>query len=371
MKNILLCVSGITPQIITETLYALSVLRNPPFIPDEIHVITTSVGKKLIIQKLLDPVSGHFHRLIANYRLTAPKFDLETIHVIADDSGDIVDIVDERHNEITAGFIIYKVKELCTPEENRVHASIAGGRKTMSLFLGMGMQFFAKEKDEMSHVLVNPPFEGHPEFFYPPDPPKEITVYNPNIGRYENVSTSEAKITLANIPFIRLNMPNNPGLELDLNFLVDVAQQKIEECIPSIEVSTSDLTIYISSKKVDLTPLERAIYFWMLKQKTSCEENFCPKGCRDCYITVNDIDLNEILYYYKKIVGIYSMRAENFEKSLDRIDIRSWFLQHKSRINNKLRKIDFTSKSIIKSFGIYGEKTYGIDIPKKMIFLNE
>ena len=109
----------------------------------------------------------------------------------------------------------------------------------------------------------------------------------------------------------------------------------------------------------------------MVKQKTSCEENFCPKGFRDCYITVNDIDLNEILYYYKKIVGIYSMRAENFEKSLDRIDIRSWFLQHKSRINNKLRKIDFTSKSIIKSFGIYGEKTYGIDIPKKMIFLNE
>ena len=59
---------------------------------------------------------------------------------------------------------------------------------------------------------------------------------------------------------IRLNMPNNSELQLDLNFLVDVAQQKIEECMPFIEVSISDFTIYISSKKVDFTPLEWALY---------------------------------------------------------------------------------------------------------------
>jgi len=39
-------------------------------------------------------------------------------------------------------------------------------------------------------------------------------------------------------------MPNNSEIQLDLNFLVDVAQQKIEESMPFI----SDFTIYISFK---------------------------------------------------------------------------------------------------------------------------
>ena len=32
-RRILLCVTGLTPQILTETLYALAVQRQPPFVP--------------------------------------------------------------------------------------------------------------------------------------------------------------------------------------------------------------------------------------------------------------------------------------------------------------------------------------------------
>ncbi len=173
--------------------------------------------------------------------------------------------MDDRVNKLTAAFILQTVKDLCVLEENQVHASIAGGRKTMGLFLGMGMQFFGKEIDEMSHVLVSPPFESHPDFYYPPNPPKIITVYDSRQGKYHKLCTSEAKITLANIPFIRLNLVEDFKKDLELNLLVDIAQKKIQECVPVIEVSESDLSITISRQKLYLTPVERAIYFFYAK----------------------------------------------------------------------------------------------------------
>lgn len=368
MKKILLCVAGITPQVITETLYALAVLRDPPFIPNEIHVITTSVGRDFILDNLLDPDKGHFHKLVKNYKIPKPKFDIQTIHVIADDRGDIEDIVDDRINELTAGFILQKVKELCLDEDNWVHASIAGGRKTMSLFLGMGMQFFAKEIDEMSHVLVSPPFESHPDFYFPPTPPKMLTVRDFKTGKYYKLSTSEAKITLANIPFVRLKLGENFN-DLELNILVDLAQKKIQECVPILEISRHNLSITISSQQVELTPIERAIYFYMIMQKQRCEKDVCDAQCRECYVAPNEFNLYEIVDYYKKVAGDYSQRVEHFENSLKNIDVRSWFLQHRSRINKKLKRVDFSYKALIQDFGPYGAKVYGIDVPKERIFI--
>ena len=43
-RRILLCVSGMSPQIVTETLYALACARSPAWIPDEIHLISTRDG---------------------------------------------------------------------------------------------------------------------------------------------------------------------------------------------------------------------------------------------------------------------------------------------------------------------------------------
>jgi CRISPR-associated protein (TIGR02584 family) len=44
-KEIFIFIVGTTPQIATETLYALH-HKNPPIHPDEILIITTVIGKK-------------------------------------------------------------------------------------------------------------------------------------------------------------------------------------------------------------------------------------------------------------------------------------------------------------------------------------
>ena len=51
-KRILLAVSGMSPQIVTETLYALAVSQQEQ--PTEIHLISTTTGKQKALEQLLD-----------------------------------------------------------------------------------------------------------------------------------------------------------------------------------------------------------------------------------------------------------------------------------------------------------------------------
>ena len=64
-RQILLCVAGLTPQIITETLYALTQQRGERV--DEIRVITTLGGRDRIRQALLDPQQGKFFAFCRDY----------------------------------------------------------------------------------------------------------------------------------------------------------------------------------------------------------------------------------------------------------------------------------------------------------------
>jgi len=57
-RKILLAVTGLSPQIVTETLYALAVGQDTPWIPDEIHLITSCEGAERARLSLLDPVAG-------------------------------------------------------------------------------------------------------------------------------------------------------------------------------------------------------------------------------------------------------------------------------------------------------------------------
>ncbi|MEZ5584609.1 MAG: CRISPR-associated ring nuclease, partial [Candidatus Competibacteraceae bacterium] len=81
-RRILLCVTGLSPQIITETLYALVVKY--AYVPTEIHLITTADGADYAKLTLLDHGQGYFYRLCTDFGLDTRKirFDDKTVHVI-------------------------------------------------------------------------------------------------------------------------------------------------------------------------------------------------------------------------------------------------------------------------------------------------
>ena len=86
-RRLLIAVTGLSPQIVTETLYALAVDQETPFVPTEIRLITTADGAERASDSLLHPESGWFHRLRADYGLPPIAFDSEHIHVLRDGDG--------------------------------------------------------------------------------------------------------------------------------------------------------------------------------------------------------------------------------------------------------------------------------------------
>ena len=167
-RRILLCVAGLSPQIVTETLYALTVIGEPRFVPTEIHLLTTAEGAERARLTLLSEEPGWFHRLRRDYGLPEIRFTLDTLHLLrAADGRPLNDIREVADNEALADAITAKVRELTTDPDSAVHASIAGGRKTMGFYLGYALSLFGRPQDRLSHVLVSSPFESNPNFFYP------------------------------------------------------------------------------------------------------------------------------------------------------------------------------------------------------------
>ena len=80
-----------SPQIVTETLYSLVITQAQPFIPTEIHLITTLAGAKEARLQLLHPKTGQFKLLCQDYQLSGIHFQEENIHIIEDYQGNKLD----------------------------------------------------------------------------------------------------------------------------------------------------------------------------------------------------------------------------------------------------------------------------------------
>lgn len=68
-RRILVCVTGLSPQIVTETLYALCVKGADSWIPDEVHLVTTRRGAENARLTLLSDKPGWFHRFLLDWNL--------------------------------------------------------------------------------------------------------------------------------------------------------------------------------------------------------------------------------------------------------------------------------------------------------------
>ena len=77
-RRVLLCAIGMSPQIVTETLYALAVKPEAglePWIPTEVHVVTTARGADNAKLNLLSGNPGWFHQLCEDYGLPEMGFE--------------------------------------------------------------------------------------------------------------------------------------------------------------------------------------------------------------------------------------------------------------------------------------------------------
>lgn len=265
-RNILLCVAGMTPQIITETLFALH--RKNEFI-DEVRVITTLEGRNKVLHSLLDAETGKFFEFCRDFGLDPAKikFDETTIALLDKPDGTTLSDIRTVEDNILAGDKICKiVAELCKNENTRIYASAAGGRKTMSIYLTAAMQLFGRADDSLSHVLVSEDFEGHPQFFYPPPVPKMLDITDRETKKVlRQISTANAEVYLAEVPFIKLQGIGAKAFDAEnktYKQAVEKAQKnlRLAESINELRLDLKHNSVKIADRQVKLSLREMFVY---------------------------------------------------------------------------------------------------------------
>lgn len=340
-RRILFAVAGLSPQILTETLYALTQAGLGAFIPNEIYLITTVEGADRARLMLLSEEPGWFHRLCREYALSDIAFPLENIRLIRDTDGKpLDDIRSAGDNDAAADSITALVRELTADPDCALHVSLAGGRKTMGFYLGYALSLYGRAQDRLSHVLVSSPFESDPEFFYPS---RKSRVLMSRDGR--PVDAREARVTLAQIPFVRLRdgLPKHL-LEGNESFTATVSAAQRGMAPPRLVLQSNRRRVEAAGIEVDMRPAEMAFYIWLAQRRCA--------GLSA--INWTDTNAGEILSIYKNLVGPLDGGFERAATALAADGMtKAYFEQRKSRINRLLT--DTLGPSACQAYLIHSE----------------
>ncbi|CAM3031054.1 CRISPR-associated ring nuclease Csm6 [Vibrio rarus] len=263
MKNVLVAVTGASPQVLTETIYALDQQGKP--LPEEVFVITTKTSEQTLVNGLFK--DGYWQKLLDEYELGNISFSQSNIWCIADDNGTLVDDAkSEEDQSIMANYITRKVAELTAQEDIAIHASIAGGRKTMAFYMGYAMSLYGREQDVLSHVFVNDEFEFVRDFFFPTKDDNWISGKN---GQGK-LNTKLANVTLAEIPFVRMRKQFESKLLEQIEeqtfsktvaIMNNAATEKVE-----VRVNTKNRSISVLGIDIKVSAKLLALYLLILKQ---------------------------------------------------------------------------------------------------------
>lgn len=276
MKHILLCVAGLTPQIVTETLYALTQQRGESV--DEIRIITTLDGRDRVMSTLLTNSAkqeGKFFDFCRDFGIAPESISFSESHITllqAADKKHLTDIRSLEDNESAANQICDVVRELTKDPDTRLHASAAGGRKTLSIYLTAAMQLFGRQQDRLSHVLVSPDeleTTFNRSFYY--IAPGEFIDLEDRTGKLHRVETSKLRIDLAHIPFIQLRglvEGWEAGVQGNHSSLVQQGQERLNllESANELFIDLKKRIVQVGSKTVKLTEREFYVYFLFIRK---------------------------------------------------------------------------------------------------------
>lgn len=223
-ETILIAVTGMSPAILTETLWALAhpTDQSDPVIPNRIMVVTTASGRDPLLQlfkpsvalgnmspwdALRNDLEQRGFDISNRLRFGPTPDDIRVITGVDPVSGQSVELSDLRtpmDNDAAADFLLETVRSLVENPDTQVIASLAGGRKTMGALLYACMTLIARTCDRLTHVLVSEPFESMRGFWFPGQPGGFIR----STGNGEEPSIpldpATAVVQLADVPFVPL-----------------------------------------------------------------------------------------------------------------------------------------------------------------------
>lgn len=378
-KHILISILGRTPQILTEALYALMISRKIPI--SEIWVLTTKEGYPAISEHLLDSHHGKFYEFCHDWNIdpSTIKFDAEHIMVAEDLDHRSQASPDAEQCEPLVNLILKVLRMLTSDPTIVLHCSLAGGRKTMSVYFAYALQFFGRPQDKLYHVLTQPQeFLNHADFYYIPPHHRFL-----ELGNGKSISTEQATIELIEVPYIRLRNKMEylfGNKELSFDEMVRLTQNELEQMpdLPPLVVDLAKKRITIGNKEIHLTPIEIATYRYYAERSKARSDNISVKDYEryfeyaegGCFFP--DQGLKRLLEIYHSVAPqgtIDRFKRDALDKGRLPFDRAcEHFSRIKRKITSALGDDELAEYYIISAVGRY-RKCYGIKLDKGKIVM--
>ena len=207
VRTILLAVTGMSPAVLTETVWALAD-KKPPVFPDEIIVLTTTAGQEAIQKQLFGPDQiwdGLRRHLLGKNADSDPRLifgpgphNVKTFSRVQSGRRVPVDKIDSlEENEATADCILDELWHHTEKAGQHLIISIAGGYKSMSALMMSCLSLLGRPTDRVTHVLVDAPYELNGLGFYYPDQPVQTLTL-----RDIQAVAAKANIRLFDVPWV-------------------------------------------------------------------------------------------------------------------------------------------------------------------------
>lgn len=279
-QTVLLAVTGMSPAVLTETIWALA-REGEPIIPDRAVVVTTLGGRQAIERELLSPIGAESPTLWQELRLAIlggaatdqerlilePPRLIEVCNPRTGQTDWLEDLRTPADNMAAANFLLTELRRWTETPGTRLVLSIAGGRKTMGALLYAAASLVCCESDRLTHVLVNEPFDDprlNPKFHFPRQSRQRLQVPD---GRL--VQASDARIELADIPFVPFrNLFKRDLIQKPLSFI-----ELVHRCTSRVaELARRDVRLKlaygraaasINGRSIKLSPLQAVLLLFL------------------------------------------------------------------------------------------------------------
>lgn len=284
-ETILLAVTGMSPAVLTETLWALA-REKEPVIPDRVIVVTTTAGRARITGGLLAPstrlggvspwealraaMAGRGQDPGARLRFGPTGDDVRVITAVDPATGlsrELADLRTPADNEAAADFLLEQIRGVVAHPDTRLIVSLAGGRKTMGALAYACMTLVGRDDDRLTHVLVDEPFETIRDFWFPAQPGGAL-----KDQQGEPRDPAAAVIDLADVPFIplrnlllrELGRPAGGFMRLVDSCRESVRRRAAEQLRLVAESSRTE--IEVNGARITLSPREHIVFLFLVRR---------------------------------------------------------------------------------------------------------
>lgn len=162
-----------------------------------------------------------------------------------------------------------------------IHASLAGGRKTMSYYLGQAMNLFGRKQDRLSHVLLKPEYEYQVGNFYYPFQPEALR--DKKGEPLSLTADDDTIITLSEFPVINLqssiNIHRFKSSNLHFNQILYAIDDEQNGVMHPIDLSVvkkynkGRLKMRFGWDTVEIEPQNLAVLLWLAWRDWTSPQN--------------------------------------------------------------------------------------------------